>query len=228
MISMQQLEELEVRVVKALQLIGDLRSENAQLESENDELKSLVEQVRLSLEEKDQEVARAKEQLDEANKELNEIRERGFVLEKKVVNLLGRLDSVQGGEIPEGDPAPAVVPAAAFGVNSALNTDKLEEITVDTDMSVSVPGAESVQEDETAEPEPVQEITESENFIFSDEISSSAGEESQDISLDDDIILLDDDQDMKLDEAQDSASVIKDDSDDFIVFDEDPSMDKKF
>ena len=46
MISMQQLEELENRVVKALQLIGDLRTENSKLESDNESMKTEIEEAR--------------------------------------------------------------------------------------------------------------------------------------------------------------------------------------
>jgi len=103
MISMQQLEELEARVVKALQLIGDLRSENSKLENDNEHLKGEIEEVKLTLEEKEQEIAKIKRELDNSTRELNEIKERGEVLEKKIVGLLGKLDVIQSGDIPLGE-----------------------------------------------------------------------------------------------------------------------------
>ena len=49
MITMQQLEELESRIIKALQLIGDLRTENAKLEVDNESLQTQAEEAKLSL-----------------------------------------------------------------------------------------------------------------------------------------------------------------------------------
>ena len=73
MISMQQLEELENRIVKALQLIGDLRTENAKLENENETLKSEIEEANLTIEEKEQLLQKVKQDLAAAVKELEEL-----------------------------------------------------------------------------------------------------------------------------------------------------------
>ena len=106
MLSMQQLEELESRVVKALQLISDLRTDNAKLENDNESLKSENEDLKLTLDEKEQEVARIRKELDESTRELQELKDKEEVLEKKIISLLGKLDVVQSGPIPAGD-APA-------------------------------------------------------------------------------------------------------------------------
>ena len=104
MISMQQLEELENRVVKALQLISDLRTENSKLENENEEIKSELEEARLSLEEREQEIERIRKELDDATRELEELQAKEEVLEKKVVSLLGKLDDLSpGSSIPAGE-----------------------------------------------------------------------------------------------------------------------------
>jgi len=94
MLSMQQLEELESRVVKALQLISDLRTDNAKLENDNESLKSENEDLKLTLDEKEQEVARIRKELDESTRELQELKDKEEVLEKKIISLLGKLDVV--------------------------------------------------------------------------------------------------------------------------------------
>ncbi|MES0491880.1 MAG: cell division protein ZapB, partial [Leptospirales bacterium] len=52
MITMEQLEQLEGRIVKALDLISDLRVENSHLESEVERLKANADQLKLTAEEK--------------------------------------------------------------------------------------------------------------------------------------------------------------------------------
>ncbi|HQO41211.1 MAG TPA: hypothetical protein PK986_12130, partial [Spirochaetota bacterium] len=100
MLTMQQLEELENRVIKALHLIGELRTENAKLENENETLKGDIEEVKLTLEEKEQEIERIKRELDAATKELQEMRAKEDALEKKIISLLGKLDMMQSGSVP--------------------------------------------------------------------------------------------------------------------------------
>ena len=53
MITIAQLDELEGRIVRALELIGDLRSENARLETENASLRSEHDKMKLVLEQKE-------------------------------------------------------------------------------------------------------------------------------------------------------------------------------
>ncbi|HPS57206.1 MAG TPA: hypothetical protein PK514_03790 [Spirochaetota bacterium] len=100
MLTMQQLEELENRVIKALHLIGELRTENAKLENENETLKGDIEEVKLTLEEKEQEIERIKRELDAATRELQEMMAKEDALEKKILSLLGKLDMIQTGSVP--------------------------------------------------------------------------------------------------------------------------------
>ncbi|MGV7930353.1 MAG: hypothetical protein AB2L13_15885 [Spirochaetota bacterium] len=100
MISMQQLEELESRIIKALQLIGDLRTENSRLESDNESLKVVAEEAKLSLEEKEQELARIQRELDDTARELAELKGKEDVLEKKIIELLGKMDALKSGSAP--------------------------------------------------------------------------------------------------------------------------------
>ena len=67
MITMEQLEQLEGRIVKALDLISDLRVENSHLESEVDRLKASNDQLKLTAEEKVAEAENLKKELQEAS-----------------------------------------------------------------------------------------------------------------------------------------------------------------
>jgi FtsZ-binding cell division protein ZapB len=55
MVTLEQLEQLEGRIVKALELISDLRVENSHLESESERLKASNDQLRLTAEERERE-----------------------------------------------------------------------------------------------------------------------------------------------------------------------------
>jgi len=52
MISLETIEELETKIMKALELISDLRAENNRLESDNETLRSENDQMKLAMEEK--------------------------------------------------------------------------------------------------------------------------------------------------------------------------------
>jgi len=94
MIKMQQLEELENKVVKALRLIEELRSENAKLEEENEALRGIAEEANLAVEEKDQEVLKTKNELKTLNREIKSVKSNEDALEQKVVMLLSKLETV--------------------------------------------------------------------------------------------------------------------------------------
>ena len=94
MIKMQQLEELEDKVVKALRLIDELRSENVKLEDENETLRGTIEETKLAVEEREQEVAQVKKELSAANDELKEVRTNEDALEQKMIMLLSKLETM--------------------------------------------------------------------------------------------------------------------------------------
>ncbi len=100
-------------IIKALQLIGDLRAENAKLEADNENLKVQAEEARLSLEEKEQEIARLKKEIESATNELAQIKQREEVLEKKIIEMLGKLDTLKSGKVPVSEikTQPAAQPA---------------------------------------------------------------------------------------------------------------------
>lgn len=63
MLTMETIEELESKVIKALELIGDLRAENGRLESENENLRAENDQMKLAMEEKEKELSTLRDQL---------------------------------------------------------------------------------------------------------------------------------------------------------------------
>ena len=102
----QQLDELEGRIVRALDLIGDLRSENSRLESENDKLRSEHDEMKLALDKKEQEMVSLKDQLEKTGAELKDLKEKEGLLEKRINEMLGRLaDMESGGGAPRSAPA---------------------------------------------------------------------------------------------------------------------------
>lgn len=100
MLKIETIEELESKVVKALELIQDLRTENARLETENESLRAENDQMKLAMEEKERELKTLRSQLQEATDELNQLKEREGLLESKVHQLLGRLDGLPQQEVP--------------------------------------------------------------------------------------------------------------------------------
>ncbi|MBP7735204.1 MAG: hypothetical protein KA369_04450 [Spirochaetes bacterium] len=224
MISMQQLEELESRVVKALQLIGDLRTENSKLENENEEIKSELEEAKLTLEEKEQEVEKIRKELDEATRELAELNAKEEVLEKKVIGLLGKLDTLApGGSIPAGEKiekktfaAPRPSPVSAPPRKEA-KTAVADEDTIILDESIDDYKEEEVKVETVKKSETVT-IDDDEDIIIIDEEGDLGKKGSDGVALetvhekDDDIILLDE---------KDEEIIIEDVDHDSIIIDED-------
>lgn len=247
MITMQQLEELENRVIKALHLIGDLRTENSKLENENEVLKGEVEEVKLSLEEKEQEIERIKKELDATALELKELTQKEEVLEKKIISLLGKLDILQGSApvqdtadrhtiitsldalkkpsvaVPEADVARGPLQADDVIVIEDEVDDKSlsEELRIETVDS----GKAEISEDEDDD----IIIIDDEDEI--DEKIALKGRSNAPVEEDDEIILLDDEDEIVIDDfdKKDNLSVSDrrksdstiDDDDDIIIIEDD-------
>ena len=94
MVTMQQLEELENKVVKALRLIDELRLENSKLEDENEILRGIAEEAKLAVEERDQEVSKVRKELKSINRELKDVRTNEDALEQKLMMLLSKLETM--------------------------------------------------------------------------------------------------------------------------------------
>ena len=192
MISMQQLEELENRVVRALQLISDLRTENAKLENDNEELRGDLEEAKLSLEEKEQEISRIRRELDDATRELQELTAKEEALEKKVVALLGKLDEMSpGGAVPQGDRRRREAPAS------------------------------QVREQPRPKPAPVEEDIILDDFKEEELRVDSEGRKRGEAREDDDIIIIDDESDLKSGKAEGVAlETVSEADEDIILLDE--------
>jgi hypothetical protein len=224
MISMQQLEELENRVVKALQLIGDLRSENSKLENENEELKGDLEETKLSLEEKEREIEKIRKALDEATRELEDLNAKEEVLEKKVIGLLGKLDTLSPGSgIPAGqklarksyESPKTSAPRASKKKGAPAFVSDEDTIILDEpfdDFKEEEVKVETVSKSETIN------IDEDEDIIIIDDEGDLSSRGSDGVALetvrehDDDIILLDE---------KDEEIIIDDVEHDTIIIDED-------
>jgi phosphoribosylaminoimidazolecarboxamide formyltransferase/IMP cyclohydrolase len=94
MISLETIEELETKIMKALELISDLRAENNRLESDNEALRSENDQMKLAMEEKEREIASLREQLAQSLKELEEYKSKEKKLDNKIHDMMNRLDNL--------------------------------------------------------------------------------------------------------------------------------------
>jgi hypothetical protein len=224
MISMQQLEELESRVIRALQLIGDLRTENSKIENENDELKSDLEEAKLTLEEKEQEVEKIRKELDEATRELGDLNAREEVLEKKVIALLGKLDTLSpGGTIPAGIKSERKTYDTPRPSSSRSSQKKKQKAYVDDEDSIIIdePVSKFKEDDvrvETVEKSDAVNIDEDEDIIIIDDEGDLTSKGSDGVALetvhesDEDIILLDEkDEEIVIDNVDKDTIIIDED-----------------
>lgn len=92
MLKIETIEELESKVLKALELIGDLRTENGRLESENETLRADNDQMKLSMEEKEKELVSLKSQLQETSRELESLKSKEDQLEEKINSLIQKIE----------------------------------------------------------------------------------------------------------------------------------------
>src|SRR5689334_15358001 len=95
MITLEQLEQLEGRIVKALELISDLRVENSHLESEADRLKASNDQLKLAAEEREKEALKWQQQLQEATQELSRLKSKEQELETRILSIIAKLDNLK-------------------------------------------------------------------------------------------------------------------------------------
>ena len=241
MVTMQQLEELENRVIKALHLIGELRTENSKLENENESLKGEVEDVKLTLEEKEQEIDKVRRELDLATKELKDLKDKEDTLEKKIISLLGKLDGLQVGGIPVDLYADKSSPSRSdidFHEPSSVRSEEKDLIIESDNENVVVEDKIDAGKDdddlkvETVQPAPSAVKDEDDEIIIiddEDEISPKADRkaaaEAAEISHDEDeIILLDDEDEIVIEDVHDDEIIINDE--DFEMPDEPEKADR--
>lgn len=103
MVTMEQLEQLEGRIVKALELISDLRVENNHLEGEVGRLNDSNKNLQITAEEKSRlaedkaaEAERLQDQLEKATTELQDLKNREVALEQRINGIIAKLDHVKG------------------------------------------------------------------------------------------------------------------------------------
>ncbi len=134
MLTLERLDELEGRILRALELISDLRSENARLEQDNSQLRQEHDTVKQELEHKDREVASLREQLENTSKEFHELKEREAVLDQKINDMLAKFTALQSSSQSPAPSAsyaaddPSDPSSAASVVEAASGSGAAEEI----------------------------------------------------------------------------------------------------
>ena len=181
MVTLEKLDELEGRILRTIEIISDLRSENSRLEQDNSTLREKLSQ-------KDQEVADLRTQLEETSKEFDELRSREGALEEKITSMLSRLDGLQshGGKTP--------FPGNPVAEPSSMNTGS------DKEAATSSPSVYSTGQDEKTEEDESVVIIEdnlpsapSGEFFDSDASLSAETEEAKESEdMDEDLLLLED------------------------------------
>jgi chromosome segregation ATPase len=167
MLTLETIEELEFKVIKALDLISDLRTENARLETENESLRLENDKMKLALEEKERELGNLRTRLQDAENELKSIKERESNLEGKVNNLLGRLSSLPSSSKAEKSPS-------SSEAQSSHTEDSNSEETASADNTIG-----------SGDTEPTPAQAPGSSFV-------EVNEEVETVEDEDEIILLDD------------------------------------
>ena len=194
LIKIEQLEKLESRIVKAIEMISDLRLENNQLESQVGSLKTDNEKLKLTANEKIQEVQVVKDQLIETNSELNELKLREKKLETKILEILDKLETVRDKEFEESEEHLAVGPSTPEDISSDTTTES-EEVSLSEDEKVAteISVKEDLDKEEPPAPASSELILEGEKTFESDNDT----QESSDIVIDgkESELILDEDED---------------------------------
>ncbi len=98
MVTIERLDELESRILRALELISDLRSENSRLEQENIQVTDENNISKEKLANKDREIADLRTQFEVTSREFGELKTREEKLETKIDSMLSRLSNLQSAE----------------------------------------------------------------------------------------------------------------------------------
>ncbi len=199
MITLEQLDELESRIVRALELIGDLRTENSRLESENQKLREEHDQLKNALEQKERDVQVLKDQLEKANQELNELKQKESMLEKRITDILSKLANAEGSNYVTGDVKKSV--SSSFASSQTVisqPTISNDELTiVEEDIAVPQKEDESSVEIEIEKPleKPVVQGKEEEHGFVKQSAVQEELEKSSVVVEEEEIIVLDEDED---------------------------------
>ena len=202
MITMEQLENLEGRIVKALELISDLRIENSQLDSKVDNLESNNEQLKIKTDEKIKQAEHLEIQLQEATGELGQLKSKEKALETKILQIIAKLDNIKtvnfssiddehghsaGEQLSEETSTPEEIPlpdqeveASGYSEESILNSDENQEIFIQDepiDFGSEVTN-ENIEDEESKDDVVILEEDEDTTLILEDEedLTSSVNE----------------------------------------------------
>lgn len=212
MITLEQLDELESRIIKALELIGDLRTENSRLEAENQKLREEFDKLHLTLEEKERDIQSLRQELQKTSEELKTLKERETLLEKKISEILSRLASAEGNftNTREGNTLTSNL--------NIVEEDTSIEIPIDTPIekpNINTVQAEEKQghEEETGE-SLVISTTQNEEHGFEKQAKYKDSLDVQEEAEEDEIIILDEDEEeMILADDLEQEIIIQDDDD---------------
>ena len=148
MLSLDQLDDLEGRIIRALELIADLRDDNARLEQINNDLESqnteireennqlLAEQQELQnqLAEKEQEIADIRKELEITNTAVEKIRSQEQGLQNRIDSILHQLDSMPTQKRPhrsgQGTGATAAFQSSPPSSPAPLNRKKEDTVPI--------------------------------------------------------------------------------------------------
>jgi DNA repair exonuclease SbcCD ATPase subunit len=218
MITLEQLDELESRIIRALELIGDLRTENSRLEVENQKLREEHDQLKNALEQKERDIQVLKSKLEETNKELQELKEKESILEKRISDILSKLADAEGSNYQSGMVSTPISPKPQKE-EPIISNDELTIVEEDTSYQ-EVKEDESAVEIELEKPieKPTlkqEETTEEHGFVKQASLQEEL--DKPEVIEEEEIIVLDEDED---------EIILAEDSDEEVFIEEDKVEDK--
>ena len=129
------IKELETKIIKTLEILNELRSENSKLQSENEKLRSENEKYKFTLQEKEDNIKSIIFEMEKNQDEVNQLKLKEETLEVKVSHLLEKFSDVpQTGKLskPVGFETMEKLPEEESPVfeDSATSLDNQEEKSI--------------------------------------------------------------------------------------------------
>ncbi len=163
----EQLEELEASVVRALNTIDELKTQESKLQAEIQELKKTNSSLAQTLEEKEKEFATAKALIEAKSTELDTLKSHEDVLKEKLPGLLARLAGKGAQEAPAAatpEPTPtdkeeAAPPAEAKGVpHLRIEPPPVDHVLTEADAPLlhKAPAITAIDDEDFAPPMPTR------------------------------------------------------------------------
>ena len=159
MITVEQLDQLEGRIVKALEIISDLRIENSQLESKADSLEANNEELKIKTDEKIKAAEQLEQQLKEATTELSQLRSKEQEIETKILQIIAKLDNVKGSTVTESTSPSPITETSNESEPSSDELDQKETFAAlgEPDLPDQEAPAPVMESPEAEIPEPAEE-----------------------------------------------------------------------